>query len=356
MKESLWGYLILVLGVIVTTVILLVNRVTTTTEEDYYIGQEVMKSAMLDAIDYGTYRTTGKIVMSKEKFVEVFIRRFSESVTNNKTYRIDFYDIYEEPPKASVRLRATSGSATINTETVNITLDTVLNGILESVYEQYLDGVTTTDRYFYKNNKINYYYSKVNDDNRVVGDTAEIKDGSKVVLVLDKYAELDSSEIFKYYANGTFGKSMNDMSELLTLSACKYKDSNGREYCKAIYNNKIIYVYRATLSYKNSTNAGYNIKTEEALSCGVKSSFDTKYDKKTYQVKYINNKEGATIYSNTSFNKESGSLSCGSSVIIVDGCNYKNGSNTYCKIINESGNSNYINKNYLSDRPQECGS
>ena len=63
MKESLWGYLILLLGVVVTTVILLVQRVTTTSEEDYYIGQEVMKSSMLDVIDYGTYRSTGKIVM-----------------------------------------------------------------------------------------------------------------------------------------------------------------------------------------------------------------------------------------------------------------------------------------------------
>ena len=40
MKESLWGYLILLLGVIVTTVMLLVSRVTTHAEEDYYIGQE----------------------------------------------------------------------------------------------------------------------------------------------------------------------------------------------------------------------------------------------------------------------------------------------------------------------------
>ncbi len=355
MKESLWGYLILVLGVIVTTVILLVNRVTTTTEEDYYLGQEVMKSAMLDAIDYGTYRTTGKIVMSKEKFVEVFIRRFSESVTNNKTYKLDFYDIYEEPPKASVRIRATSGSATINDETLNVTLDTVLNGILETIYEQYLDGITTTDRYFYHQNKINYYYSSINDKNEVVGSTTEIKDGSKIVLVLDKYAEINPSEIFKYYAEGKVGASMNEVSEILSASACNYKDSSGKEYCKGIYNNKIVYIYRKTLSYKNNTNTSFNNQTKKALTCGIKSSFDTKYNNKTYSVKYVNNKEGATIYTNTSFSKEKGSLSCGKSVI-VNGCNYKNSSNTYCKIIDESGKDNYINKNYLSDKPQECGS
>lgn len=360
MKESLWGYLILLLGVIVTTVILLVQRVTTTSEEDYYIGQEVMKSSMLDAIDYGTYRTTGKIVMSKEKFVEVFIRRFSENVTNNKTYRLDFYDIYEEPPKASVRIRATSGDATINNETINVTLDTVLNGILESVYEQYLDGVTTTDRYFYKYTKngvtYNYYYSKVNESNEVIGDTKEIKNGSKVILVLDKYAEIDPKEIFEYYANGKIGNSMNNVSEMLTSSACKYKDSKGNEYCKAIYDNKVIYINRRTLNYKNYTNSGFNNQTKEALSCGIKSSFDTKLSNKTYSVKYVNTTYGATIYADTSFNKESGNLSCGESVIIVDGCNYKNGSNVYCKVVNENGSNNYINKNYLSDKPQECGS
>ena len=58
MKESLWGYLILLLGVIVTTVMLLVSRVTTHAEEDYYLAREIMQASMLDAVDYGAYRTT----------------------------------------------------------------------------------------------------------------------------------------------------------------------------------------------------------------------------------------------------------------------------------------------------------
>ena len=69
MKESLWGYLILLLGVIVTTVMLLVSRVTTYAEEDYYLAREVMQASMLDAVDYGAYRTTGRIIMSKSKFM-----------------------------------------------------------------------------------------------------------------------------------------------------------------------------------------------------------------------------------------------------------------------------------------------
>ena len=56
MKESLWGYLILILGVIVTTVMLLVSRVTTHAEEDYYLAREAMQAALLDSIDYAAYR------------------------------------------------------------------------------------------------------------------------------------------------------------------------------------------------------------------------------------------------------------------------------------------------------------
>ena len=42
MKESVWGYLILVLGIVVIVILLLIQRITTTTEEDFYLGREVM--------------------------------------------------------------------------------------------------------------------------------------------------------------------------------------------------------------------------------------------------------------------------------------------------------------------------
>lgn len=134
MKESMWGYLILVLAIIVIVILLLVQRMTTTTEEDFYLGREIMEASMLDAVDYGTFRASGRVVMSQEKFVEVFIRRFAENVTNNKDYQLDFYDIYEEPPKATVRIRTVSGEATLKSGSFNIKLDTYMHGILETVY------------------------------------------------------------------------------------------------------------------------------------------------------------------------------------------------------------------------------
>lgn len=132
MKESIWGYMILALGIVIIVVLLLVQRVTTTGEEDYYLVREILESSMIDAIDYGSYRLSGRIVMSAEKFEEVFIRRFAESVTNNREYKLEFYDIYEDPPKATVRVRTASGNYSVNSDTLNVSIDTLLSGILET--------------------------------------------------------------------------------------------------------------------------------------------------------------------------------------------------------------------------------
>ncbi len=133
MKESFWAYFVVSFGLVIVVIMLFINNMTTTTEEDFYLTREIMQSSMLDAIDYGTYRSTGRLVMSEQKFVEVFLRRFAESVTNNKTYQISFYDIYEEPPKATVRVRTTAG-ASLKTETFDVNLDTMQSGILETIY------------------------------------------------------------------------------------------------------------------------------------------------------------------------------------------------------------------------------
>ena len=133
MKESTWGYGIITLGLLVLTVIMLTQNLTTTNEEDFYLGREVLSASMLDAVCLGSYRNSGKLVMSKEKFVEIFLRRFAESVSGNKKYQIDFYDIREYPPKASVRIRTMSGDVSIENDSFSVSLDTLLSGVLETV-------------------------------------------------------------------------------------------------------------------------------------------------------------------------------------------------------------------------------
>ena len=130
MKESMWGYLIIALGVVIIAILVFVQRLTTINEEDYHLSREIMKASMLDAVDYGTYMKTGKLVMSKEKFVAVFTRRFAESVTPDKEYTLDFYDIHEYPPKATVRIGTSTGETSINGNGIDLDINTFISAIL----------------------------------------------------------------------------------------------------------------------------------------------------------------------------------------------------------------------------------
>lgn len=137
MKESFWTYLVIVLGVMIIVVLILVQDLTTTSEEDYYLTKEVMEAAMVEAVDYGLYRRTGEIRIIKEKFVENFTRRFAESVSPSKTYKLEFYEVYESPPKASVRIKTKTSEYSVNGEEgVDFSIVTLLSGILEAKYEK----------------------------------------------------------------------------------------------------------------------------------------------------------------------------------------------------------------------------
>lgn len=110
MKESLWGYWLIVLGLFVIVVMMLLQNYTTTSEQDQYLLREVTEAAMVDAVDWAHYRKYGELRIIKEKFVEVFVRRFSETVNVNKKYNLKFYDIYEAPPKVSVKVTTMTDS------------------------------------------------------------------------------------------------------------------------------------------------------------------------------------------------------------------------------------------------------
>ena len=51
MKESLWGYWLILLGIIIITVMILLQNYTTTNQQDYYLAREVTYAAMYDAVD-----------------------------------------------------------------------------------------------------------------------------------------------------------------------------------------------------------------------------------------------------------------------------------------------------------------
>ena len=90
MKESLWGYWLIVLGIFILSVMLLLQNYTTTNEQDVYLIKEITDAAMGDSLDLAHYRKYGEIRIIKEKFVENFVRRFSETI-NIKRYLFMIY-------------------------------------------------------------------------------------------------------------------------------------------------------------------------------------------------------------------------------------------------------------------------
>ena len=116
MKESVWAWWFMVLGLIMIAVIMLVTDMTTTSEQNYYMLKEITEASMIESVDDAYYRRYGDLRIISEKFMENFLRRYSEVVTINKTYDISFYDIFEAPPKVTVEVSTKSSQIIIDSD------------------------------------------------------------------------------------------------------------------------------------------------------------------------------------------------------------------------------------------------
>lgn len=131
MSESYWGYWLIVLGIFVIVIMMLVQSVTTTSTQDYYLLKEATEASMIDAVDLSYYRMYGELKINREKFVENFLRRFSETVNISTTYKVEFYDLYEVPPKVSVRVSSRTNTFTIAGESTSFDVVNKIDAILE---------------------------------------------------------------------------------------------------------------------------------------------------------------------------------------------------------------------------------
>ena len=132
MRESVWGVFVITVGVVLILLIYLFQGITNTDEHNYYLLKEVTEASMLDAVDVADYRITNKISINREKFVEVFVRRFAESADLSNTYVIEIYDINEEPPKVSLLVK-TKENGMITSEKVEFDITNRLDAILETI-------------------------------------------------------------------------------------------------------------------------------------------------------------------------------------------------------------------------------
>ena len=133
MKESFWGVLVVVIGVVSIAFIIFFQNMTNTDEQNYILLKEITEAAMYDAVDYASYRKSGTVCIDREKFVENFVRRFSESVSIGNVYQIDIYDVSECPPKVSLEV-STKLNSNVTTKIMDFDIVNRLDAILETPY------------------------------------------------------------------------------------------------------------------------------------------------------------------------------------------------------------------------------
>ena len=131
MKESYWGYWLIVFGIFIIVVLLLVQSFTSTNTQDYYLIKSITESSLHDAIDYAYYNQYGELKINKEKFYEVFLRRFAEEASISTTYTISFEEVYEAPPKVSVQVASKSNTFNITGDSESFDIINKIDGILD---------------------------------------------------------------------------------------------------------------------------------------------------------------------------------------------------------------------------------
>ena len=137
MKWSMASVGVIVLGIIGVMVIALFQQLTTSNESDYYLLKEITEASMIESIDLKYYRETGDLRIVKEKFVENFTRRYSESTLFIGTkYTISFFDIMEVPPKVTIMINTGIENYRIYNDTSDYDVTNNLTGILEFVGQE----------------------------------------------------------------------------------------------------------------------------------------------------------------------------------------------------------------------------
>lgn len=138
MNKSMWGVFVIMLGVTSIFFIVLFQTLTNTDEHNSQLLKEVTEAAMWDSVDYAYYRKSGSWKINKEKFVENFTRRFAESASKGREYKVDFYDVNELPPKVSVKVTSyVNGGglgSMLGSGNNSFTLSNKIDAILETPY------------------------------------------------------------------------------------------------------------------------------------------------------------------------------------------------------------------------------
>lgn len=131
MRDVYWGYWLIVLGVFIFVIMMFTQTVTTSNTQDYYQLKEVTEASLYESVDYAYYRMYGELKINKEKFVENFIKRFADTVNLTNEYTLSFYDLYECPPKVTVRVTSNAGTFFISHSNTVASVTNTISSIIE---------------------------------------------------------------------------------------------------------------------------------------------------------------------------------------------------------------------------------
>lgn len=133
MRESIWGYAVIVLGILAIGIIWFFATTTNTDQHNYNLLKEAVEASMYDAVDLAAYRKDGTVKIIEQKFLENFIRRFAESAELSNDYVIEVYDITETPPKVSLRVSSVKSNNSTG-EVIDFNIVNNIDAILETKY------------------------------------------------------------------------------------------------------------------------------------------------------------------------------------------------------------------------------
>jgi hypothetical protein len=118
------------IGLTGLAIVLAFQTITINNESDYYSLKEAMEASMYESIDIPYYRLNGEIKIVEQKFIENFTVRFMKNTMGNSNgYTLEFYDIMEKPPKASVVVKNKTSSMSLSSDDFSIVNN--LTGIIE---------------------------------------------------------------------------------------------------------------------------------------------------------------------------------------------------------------------------------
>ena len=103
---------------------------TRTDQHNFALLREACENAMYDSVDKELYKKNGTVKIDRDTFVENFMRRFAETASLAREYKIDIYDINEDPPKVSIKVSSAEGTSGV--QNVKYTIVNKLDAIIET--------------------------------------------------------------------------------------------------------------------------------------------------------------------------------------------------------------------------------